>query len=63
MNFALKREIYGANAWCIDALSYGSLSQILKDNRNGVVLELPETKPLLVITTVMTIQKLMLQET
>lgn len=44
MNFALKREIYGANAWCIDALSYGSLSQILKDNRNGVVLELPETK-------------------
>ena len=43
MNFALKREIYGANAWCIDALSYGSLSQILKDNRNGVVLELPET--------------------
>lgn len=44
MNFALKREIYGANAWCIDAVSYGSLSQILKDNRNGVVLELPETK-------------------
>lgn len=44
MNFALKREIYGANAWCIDALSYGSLSQILKDNRNGVVLELPDTK-------------------
>lgn len=44
MNFALKREIYGGNAWCIDALSYGSLSQILKDNRSGVVLELPETK-------------------
>lgn len=44
MNFALKREIYGGNAWCIDALSYGSLSQILKDNRNGVALELPETK-------------------
>lgn len=43
MNFALAKEIYGV-PWCVDAVSFQSLSAILNNNRNGVSLELPEIK-------------------
>ena len=42
-NFALAKEIYG-NPWSVDAISFLQLSSILKDMRNGVSLDLPETK-------------------
>lgn len=43
MNFALAKEIYGV-PWCVDAISFQSLSAILNNNRNGVNLEMPEVK-------------------
>lgn len=36
MNHALAREIYGANPWHIDSVSFGVLQNILKDARNGL---------------------------
>src|SRR5690606_16340679 len=36
MNHALAREIYGANPWHIDPVSFGVLQNILKDAKNGV---------------------------
>lgn len=43
MNFALAKEVYGV-PWCVDAISFQSLTAILENNRNGVELELPEIK-------------------
>jgi len=43
MNYGLAKEIYGV-PWCIDAVSYQSLSAILQNSRKGVVLEMPEVK-------------------
>jgi ClpP class serine protease len=43
MNFALAKEIYGI-PWCMDAISFQSLSAVLTNIRNGVVLETPEIK-------------------
>lgn len=44
MNFGLAKEIYGLNAWCIDPISFHSLSAILKNIQNGVSLDVPEIK-------------------
>lgn len=44
MNYSLAREIYGLNAWCVDAISMPSLTAILKNMQNGVNLEIPENK-------------------
>jgi ClpP class serine protease len=44
MNFGLSREIYGMNTWCVDALSFHTLSAILNNIQNKVPLEMPETK-------------------
>lgn len=44
MNFGLAREIYGLNAWCVDAISFKSLSSILHNIQNGVSLDIPEQK-------------------
>lgn len=43
MNYGLSKEIYGV-PWSVDALSFKHLSSILKDIRNGVKIEIPETK-------------------
>lgn len=44
MDYGLAREIYGGQPWCIDAISFHSLSSILKNIQNGVTLELPANK-------------------
>jgi len=44
MNFALAKEIYGLTPWCVDAISFHSLSAVLKNFQNGVSLEVPEIK-------------------
>lgn len=44
MNYGLSREIYGCNPWCMDPISFQSLSSILTNFRNNVKLELPESK-------------------
>jgi len=44
MNFGLAREIYGLNTWCVDAMSFKSLSSILHNIQNGVSLDMPEQK-------------------
>lgn len=44
MNYTLAKEIYGLNTWCIDAVSFKSLSAILNNIQNGVKLDLPEQK-------------------
>jgi len=44
MNFALAKEIYGLTPWCVDAISFHSLSAVLKNLQNGVALEVPEIK-------------------
>lgn len=44
MNFALAKEIYGLTPWCVDAVSFQSLSAILRNIQNGVNLEIPEVK-------------------
>jgi len=43
MNFTLAKEIYGV-PWSIDAVSFQSLSSILKNIQNGVKLDASETK-------------------
>lgn len=43
MNYALASEIYGT-PWMVDLMTFVSMSNILRDSRNGVKLELPETK-------------------
>ena len=44
MNFGLAKEIYGLTPWCVDSISFHSLSAILKNLQNGVTLEVPDTK-------------------
>jgi len=44
MNFGLAKEIYGLTPWCVDSISFHSLSAILKNLQNGVSLEIPENK-------------------
>lgn len=44
MNFALSREIYGLNPWCMDEHSLPALMSTLNSIRSGVKLELPEEK-------------------
>lgn len=44
INFELSREIYGGVPWCVDAVSFRSLSCLLSDLRNGVNVEVPEIK-------------------
>lgn len=44
MNFGLAKEIYGGGAWCVDPISFLSLSSILKNIQNGVKLDVPEKK-------------------
>lgn len=44
MNYGLAREVYGLNAWCVDAISMPSLTAILRNMQNGVSLEIPEQK-------------------
>ncbi len=44
MNYALAKEIYGLTPWCVDSVSFQSLSTILQNFQNGVSLELPEVK-------------------
>lgn len=44
MNFALAKEIYGITPWCVDAISFHSLSGILKNIQSGSVLEIPKNK-------------------
>lgn len=44
MNFGLAREIYGLQPWCMDQFTLPSFTSLLRDFRNGVVLETPEIK-------------------
>lgn len=44
MNYGLAKEIYGLNTWCVDAISFKSLSAILTNIQNGVKLDIPEKK-------------------
>lgn len=44
MNFGLAREIYGLNAWCVDAVTFPALTAILKNIQNNVSLEIPDVK-------------------
>lgn len=44
MNYGLAKEIYGLNTWCVDAISFKSLSSILTNIQNGVSLDIPEQK-------------------
>ena len=44
MNYGLAREIYGVTPWCVDSISFQSLSAVLKNIQNGVNLEIPEVK-------------------
>lgn len=44
MNYGLAKEIYGLNTWCVDAISFKSLSAILTNIQNGVKLDIPEQK-------------------
>ena len=44
MSFALLREILGAEAWCVDQHTYPALSAIMQQIRNGISIELPDTK-------------------
>jgi len=45
MNYGLAKEIYGLTPWCVDAVSFQSLSAILKNIiHNGVSLDIPEQK-------------------
>lgn len=44
MNYTLAKEIYGLTPWCVDAISFQSLSSILTNLQNGVNLEIPEVK-------------------
>lgn len=44
MDYGLAREIYGMNAWCIDPISFQSMTSILRNLQNGVQLSIPETK-------------------
>lgn len=44
MNFGLAKEIYGLTPWCVDSISFHSLSAILKNLQNGVALEIPDSK-------------------
>lgn len=44
MDYGLAREIYGMNAWCIDPISFQSMTSILRNLQNGVQLTIPETK-------------------
>lgn len=44
MNFGLAREIYGLNAWCVDAITFPALTAVLKNIQNNVSLEIPDVK-------------------
>jgi len=44
MNFGLAKEIYGLTPWCVDSISFHSLSAILRNLQNGVALEIPDSK-------------------
>jgi ClpP class serine protease len=44
MNYGLAKEIYGLNTWCVDAISFKSLSAILTNIQNRVKLDIPEQK-------------------
>lgn len=44
MNFELGREIYGGNPWCMDTMSFLSMSSILSDIRNGVNFDNPDVR-------------------
>lgn len=44
INFNLAREIYGITPWMMDAHSIPVMTSILKDVKNGVKFEIPETK-------------------
>lgn len=44
MNYSLAKEIYGLTPWCVDSISFPSLSAILKNIQKGVDLEVPDQK-------------------
>ena len=44
MNIALSKEIYGLNTWCMDEVSFPAYMSVLNNIKNGVKLEIPETK-------------------
>lgn len=44
INFNLAREIYGITPWMMDAHSIPVMTSVLKDVKNGVKFEIPETK-------------------
>lgn len=44
INFALSKEIYGLNVWCVDQMSFPALMSILDQVKSGGSLELPEQK-------------------
>lgn len=44
MNLSLSREVYGMNPWCVDQVSFPALLNILSSIKNGVALDVPETK-------------------
>lgn len=44
MNFGLAKEIYGGTPWCMDPISFQSLSSVLRNLQKGVNLDIPEQK-------------------
>lgn len=44
INYALSREIYGMNPWCVDQVSLPALLAILENSKKGVSLEIPTEK-------------------
>lgn len=44
MNYGLAKEIYGGAPWCMDPISFQSLSSVLRNLQKGVNLDIPEQK-------------------
>lgn len=44
MNYGLAKEIYGGAPWCMDPISFQSLSSVLRNLQKGVNLDVPEQK-------------------
>ena len=43
-NYGLAKEIYGGTPWCMDHISFMSMSNILRNAQNGVQLDVPDVK-------------------
>lgn len=44
MNYGLAKEIYGGAPWCMDPISFQSLSSVLRNVQKGVKLDIPDQK-------------------